>query len=55
MKSSYVNLFDIFTIVSVMIIVGSAVTIFLSIYIITVIFFTTESGFELNTIINSWS
>ena len=38
MKSSYVNLFDIFTIVSVMIIFGSAVTIFLSIYIITVIF-----------------
>ena len=54
MKSNYVNLFNIFTMVSVMIIFGSAATIFLSIYRITVTFLTTESGFELNTIINSW-
>ena len=36
-ERSYVNLFDIFNIVIVMIIFGSVVTMFLSIYINTVI------------------
>ena len=54
MKSKYVNLFDIFTIVSVMIIFGISCDNISECLHNYSYFLTTESGFELSIIIKSW-